>query len=79
MNKKIRLLASVGMLALTLAVGLTFTSPVTQADIETVDQPEGGGFECNCTDGWTGRLGIVVVRSDGSRRCHPDGCTIITQ
>jgi hypothetical protein len=62
---KIRLLLSVGMLALTIGVGLTYSFRVARADES--------GRECNCTRTSTGQGGLVCTK-DGSPFCCTGGC-----
>jgi hypothetical protein len=62
--KKVRLLVSVGLLVLTIAVGLTCTTRTTRAD-------EGGG-ECNCVN-LQNQSGQVCTL-DGVTRCCINGC-----
>jgi hypothetical protein len=63
--KKIRLLLSVGMLILTIGVGLSCTFGTARAD--------GVDRECNCIRTSTGESGLVCTR-DGSPFCCPGGC-----
>jgi hypothetical protein len=62
---KIRLWLSIGMLALTIGVGLTYSFRIARADESA--------RECNCTKISTGQSGLVCIR-DGSEFCCPGGC-----
>jgi hypothetical protein len=62
---KIRLLLSVGMLALTIGVGLTYSFRVARADES--------GRECNCVRTSTNESGLLC-KIDGITRCCPGGC-----
>lgn len=61
---KLRLWLSIGMLAVTISVGLTFTFGTAKAEESR---------ECNCTKISTGESGLLCMR-DGSEFCCPGGC-----
>ena len=63
--KKIKLLLSVAMLALTIGLGLTCTFRTARADEM--------GRECNCTKISTGQSGLLCMK-DGSEFCCVGGC-----
>ena len=83
--KNIRLAISLFLLTATMTLGSAWavrtTHPSDIADMPPVDGGgSGGGGECNCTDGWTGRPGLLYYDYTQERtRCRPDGCYIITR
>lgn len=67
--KRVRLTISLVMLVSTIGLGLVCLSQTAKADE--------GTMECNCTDGWTKRAGLIYY--DQGYHCMPDGCYVITE